>query len=147
MRADEIAVDYPSVRLDTPAVEAAHLLAAEKLPGLLVLDQTGHPLCVLPGSQVLRFIIPSYVQEDINLAGVLSDEAVRDFTARLSGNTVRDVLPSTPQPLPVVEADTTGMEMAALMARLHSPLVAVVRDGDLVGAVTAAHLLEVLLPT
>jgi CBS domain-containing protein len=146
MRADEIAVDYPSVRLDTPALQAAHVLADGKLPGLLVTDDTGRPYTILPGSQVVRFIIPRYVQEDINLAGVLTDAAVRDFTGQLSGSTVAEVLPTRPADLPVVEAAATPMEVAALMARVRSPLVAVVRDGDLVGGITAAHLLEVILP-
>ena len=147
MRADEIAVEYPAVRLDTPAVEAARLLAENKLPGIVVTDEAGHPRSILPGSQVLRFIIPSYVQEDVTLAGLLDDSAVRDFCGRLTTTTVADVLPAKPQHLPVVEPDATPLEMAALMAGVRSPLVAVVADGDLVGVVTAAHLLEVLLPS
>lgn len=146
MRADEIAVEYPSVRLDTSALEAAHLLADHKLPGLVVTDEGGHPHTVLPASQVVGFIVPAYVQEDVNLAGVLSDEAVREFCGQLVHHTVRELLPRRPQELPVVDDDATAMEVAALMARVRSPLVAVVRDGDLVGAITAAHLLEVLLP-
>jgi CBS domain-containing protein len=54
--------------------------------------------------------------------------------------------------VPVVDRDATPLEVAALMARMHSPMVAVV-DGDgaagigrVVGAITASLLLDHLLP-
>src|SRR5665811_1948512 len=47
-------------------------------------------------------------------------------------STVRDLLPR-PQDLdelPVVDVDATSLEVAAVMARMHSPVVAVVDDHD-----------------
>jgi hypothetical protein len=49
--------------------------------------------------------------------------------------------------LPVVDADATPMEMAAVMARMHSPLVAVVDEGHVIGAVVISRLLGELLPS
>jgi CBS domain-containing protein len=54
MLARDLAGPYPTVRLDTPAYEAARLLAAQNLPGLIVVDDVGRPNTVLPGTQVLR---------------------------------------------------------------------------------------------
>ncbi|CAO5238571.1 CBS domain-containing protein [Frankia sp. AgKG'84/4] len=67
----------------------------------------------------------------------------------LAGRPVRDCLPAGRPALPVADADDTVVEVAALMARRHSPLVAVVeRHGQAVrilGVITATDLLDRLL--
>ncbi|WP_196443424.1 hypothetical protein [Planomonospora sp. ID67723] len=74
------------------------------------------------------------------------DEAHADgFLRALSGRTVRDCLPPRPRELPITDPDATVLELAALMARTHSPLVAVVERGWLAGAVTLQALLERVL--
>lgn len=126
-------------------MEAARLLAERRLPGLIVTDNQGKPYSVLPGSQVVRFLVPRYVQDDPSLAGVIGEQFADRVAAKLSGVPVRDLLPERPHELPVVKADDTVLEIAAIMARMHSPLVAVL-DGDrIVGAVTASRLLQVAL--
>ncbi len=62
---------------------------------------------------------------------------------------MRDCLSKTVPAPPVAEPDATALEVAALMAQVRSPLVAVA-DKDkagtrLLGVVTASHLLERLL--
>jgi CBS domain-containing protein len=74
VRAGEMAAPFPTVGLDTPAVEAARLLAGQNLPGLIVVDEAGRPWTVLPGTQVLRMAVPAYCQDDPALARVI-DEA------------------------------------------------------------------------
>jgi CBS domain-containing protein len=150
--ARDLAQPYPTVRLTTGAPEAARLLAERKLPGLIVVDDHGHPTAVLPGSQVLRHMIPGYVQEDPALARVLDEESADHLLDAIADRTVADLLPKHPKTeLPVVNAEDTAIEIAALMARMRSPIVAVVEDGDptasLIGAVSVAHLLELLLPS
>jgi CBS domain-containing protein len=112
------------------------------LPGLIVAQADGSPCCVLPASQVVRFLVPSYVQDDPSLARVI-DESLADRVAdKLSGLTVRQMLPDEPREIPVANHDDTILEIAAVMARLRSPLVVVVRDRHILGAVTASRLLE-----
>ncbi|MDQ3431573.1 MAG: CBS domain-containing protein [Actinomycetota bacterium] len=147
MRAEQLAVEFPVVGMDTNALDAARLLAEQKLPGLIVADESGRPVSVLPGSQVLRFMVPRYVQEDYALARVLDEGTADKLCSRLGEVTVRQVLPKTPAEVPVVAPDATAMEVAAVMARMHSPVVAVVRDRTVIGAITTAHLLEQLLPS
>lgn len=145
MRAAEIAEAFPVVTIDSGALAAARLLAEHRLPGIVVTDASGRPYAVLPASQVVRFIVPGYVQDDPALAGVL-DETVADHAAeRLSGKTVRDMLPENLHSVPAAHADDTIIEVAAAMARLHSPLIAVVRDGALLGVITASRLLAAAL--
>lgn len=148
MRARDLAARIPTVDLDTDAMVAAQVLAAHRIPGLVVRDTDGRPYTVLPGSQVLRFVIPGYVQADPQLAGVYDEQAADELCGRLAGRPVRDLLPRRPDPddLPVVDGDATSMEVAARMARLRSPLVAVVENGEYLGAITVSRLLSYLLP-
>ncbi|HEY3510452.1 MULTISPECIES: CBS domain-containing protein [Kribbella] len=142
MHGEQMAEEFPVVSLDDDALEAARLLAGRRLPGLIVTRPDGSPYAVLPASQVVRFLVPSYVQDDPSLARVI-DEPLADRVAdKLSGVSVRKLLPDEPREIPVVAADDTLLEIAATMARLRCPLVAVVRDGRIVGAVTASRLLE-----
>jgi CBS domain-containing protein len=147
VRARDLAQDLPTVRPDCDALDAARLIASQRLPGLAVVDADGNPVAVLPASQVLRFVVPTYIQEDPLLAPVV-DEATADRSAgALAGKRVADLLPGRGHrvELAAVDADATVLHCAAVMARLHSPLVVVTDNGHVRGLLTAAHLLEVLL--
>lgn len=148
MTARKIAQPFPIVTPETDAMEAAQVMAEKRLPGLIVCGDDGRPYTVLPGSQVLRFLIPTYVQDNPALARALDDQAADELCRKLVRSTVRDLLPRQDvDELPIVDADATGLEVAAVMARMHSPLVAVV-DGDrVIGAITVSQLLDYLLPS
>jgi hypothetical protein len=143
VRAGDLAAPFPTVHLDTSAVAAAQLMARRDLPGLIVVDQVGGPAAVLPGTQVLRMAVPGYIQDDPALARVV-DEATADvFFRELGDRTVADCLRVERWELPVVGVEASVLEIAALMARSRSPLVAVVNNGgSLVGAVTLAALVD-----
>ena len=146
MRASDLVADHPAVSLSTPAIEAARLLARTNLPGLLVVDDSGgRPRAVLPGTQVLRMAVPAYCQDDPTLARVIDEDAADVFLTELGDLTVGDLLPPQPSELPVVAPDATVLEMAAMMARTRSPLVAVVDGTRLLGAVTLDRLLDTVL--
>lgn len=144
MRAAEIAEPYPVVGVDTSALVAAQLIARDRLPGLVVTGQDGTPTAVLPASEVVRFMVPDYVQDDPALAGVLGEVPTDQIARRLGRATVADLLPSRPVELPVLKPDDTLVELAATMARLRSPLCAVVDGKRVLGVVTAARLLALV---
>ena len=145
MRAEQIAEEFPVVSIDADALEAARMLAQHRLPGLLVTDTSGIPYAVLPASQVVRFIVPRYVQDDPSLAGVLNESMADRCAEKLRGKKVGDVLPDHLIDVPPANADDTIIEVAALMARLRSPLVAVVKDKTLIGVITASRVLAAAL--
>jgi hypothetical protein len=58
--ARDLAVPYPSVGLDDEALEAVRLTASQHLPGIVVCTEDGPRIDVLPGSQVLAFVIPHH---------------------------------------------------------------------------------------
>jgi CBS domain-containing protein len=105
----------------------------------------GTPHSILPASQVVRFLVPTYVQDDPSLARVMNESMADRAGEKLGNKRVRDLLPGEPQELPVVNHDDTIIEVAAIMARLRSPLVAVMRDARLVGVISASRLLELAL--
>jgi CBS domain-containing protein len=135
-----------SWRIDSDALDVARMLAEHRLPGLLVTTDTSRkPYAVLPASEVLRFIMPRYVQDDLSLAGVLSESMADHAAERLAGKTVGDVLPDHLLDIPPADADDTIIAVAAEMARLRSPLIAVTKDGRLHGVITASRLLAAAL--
>jgi CBS domain-containing protein len=147
MHAEDMAEDFPVVSVDSNALDAARMLAEHRLPGIVVTDASGLPYAVLPASQVVRFIVPKYVQDDPSLAGVIGESMADRAAEKLRSKTVRDVLPEHLMNVPAANADDTIIEVAALMARLHSPLIAVLKDGNLHGVITASRLLAAALHT
>jgi len=149
MLARELAEEFPVVSLDTDALTAARMMGERRHPGLIVCDDDGRPHTVLPASQVLRFIIPRYVQDDPALARVYDEHKSDQLLTKLSHKTVQELLPKRQDrdELPVVDPDATTLEVAAVMARMHSPVVAVLdNDDQVLGAITISRLFEVLFP-
>ena len=141
-----MAEQTPVVDLDVNALEAAQLLAEQRLPALVVVEPNGAPHAILPASQVVRFLVPGYVQDDPTLARVMTESMADRAGDKLGSKRVRDLLSKDRPELPVVNHDDTIIEVAAIMARLRCPLVAVMRNGELIGVVTASRLLELALP-
>jgi CBS domain-containing protein len=146
MLARELAEPYPVVDLDSDAFAAARLLAERRLPGLIVNGDDGRPWTILPGSQVLRFVVPGYVQDDPALARVYDERHADQLFRPLERRSVRELLPREPPELAMLNAHDTAIEVAALMARLRTPLVAVLDRRELIGAITVSRLLSMLLP-
>jgi CBS domain-containing protein len=143
MRARDVSMPMTTVTEDLPAREAAKLLAAQDLPGLIVVDANGRPLTVLAGTQVLRMALPSYCQDDPALARVIDEAAADVIFEGIGDRTVADLLPRNRPELPAVAADATVLEVASMMARSNVPLVAVVDDDRVMtGAITLDGLLD-----
>ena len=108
---------------------------------------------MLPASQVLRFALPEYIEEDPALARVYGERDADAFCPELEGRRVRELmpgkqyLPKRDRDRPVVPADATLIEIASVMTRQHSPVVAVVETSDeILGVITVHRLLGAALP-
>jgi CBS domain-containing protein len=145
VRASEIDEKFPVVDVDSSALEAARLVAEHSLPGIVVVTADEQLYAVLAASQVVRFIVPTYVQDDPLLARVLAESIADRAADRLRGKTIRELLPQRQRTLPAADADDTIIEVAAIMERLRSPLIPVMRQGKLHGVITASRLLAVAL--
>ena len=102
---------------------------------------------------------PELSLQEVNTAAKLAKrlKALKyDVTEKVGGTGVVAVMKNGSGPvlliradmdgLPVVDHDATTIEVAAVMARMHSPLVAVVEGDRLLGAITVSRLLEHWLP-
>ena len=148
MRAGDVSIAMSTVAEDMPAREAVKVLAAQDLPGLIVVDHRGRPLTVLAGTQVLRMALPSYCQDDPALARVIDEAAADVIFDGIGDRTVAGLLPKNRPELPAVSADATLLEVASVMARSQVPLVAVVdKDRVMIGAITLDGLLDRMLGT
>jgi CBS domain-containing protein len=149
VRARDLAVEYETVGIDTGAMAAARLMAEHRLPALLVVDGDGAPKAILPASQMIKILVPGYVVDDPTLAAVVDERHADQLCQSLKGRTVRDCLSKDVPAPPVADPDATALEVAAQMAQVRSPLVAVVEKDKagtrLLGVITASHLLERLL--
>lgn len=146
MRARDLATPYPSVAPDTPAEEAARLLAEEAVEGVFVQDDQGEVQGLVADTTLLAFLLPRYLAEDRALVGVLGEDVADALWQRLRGRTVRDLLPASTAGLPEVDGNDTLVKVAATLVRSGASLVAVRdRDGRLLGGITTSQLIRRLL--
>ncbi|WP_329201804.1 MULTISPECIES: CBS domain-containing protein [unclassified Streptomyces] len=149
MIARDLAEPYPHVMTNDAAVDAVRLVAEQNLPALLVLDADGTPYAVVPGSQLVRQLVPEYVMEDPLLAAVIDDRHADALADELVGKTVAQWIPGRSFKPAFVGPEAGILQIAALMARTHVPLVAVIdRDNEgrrLLGVVSGASLMRHLL--
>jgi CBS domain-containing protein len=146
MRARDLAIPYPSVAPDTPAEEAARLLAEEPVEGVFVQDDQGELQGLVADTTLLAFLLPRYLAEDRALVGVLGEDVADALWQRLRGRTVRDLLPASTAGLPEVDGNDTLVKVAATLVRSGASLVAVRdRDGRLLGGITTSQLIGRLL--
>lgn len=145
MKARDIATHVPTVTVHDPVSKALQIMAVRRLPGMIVVDSDSRPHTVLPGTQVLKLAVPEAYRHDPALSRAMDESYADTFWGELDGLTVGDALPSRPAKPVRVFAEATLLEVGALMARQHSPLVAVVEgDGSLTGAITLERLLTSL---
>jgi CBS domain-containing protein len=137
VRAEDLDEQFPIVAVDSDAYDAARMVAEHNLPGLVVADTAGKPHAILLASELLRLVLPGYVQHDLTLAGVVGDALSDNASQNLAGKTVGDILPSKPRAIPSVDVRDGVIRVAAEMAQLRTPLIAVTENGRLHGVITA----------
>ncbi|WP_405537480.1 hypothetical protein OG787_32185 [Streptomyces sp. NBC_00075] len=149
MPARDLAEPGPLVTTDDDAMNVARLPAERSLPALPALDTGGQPYAIVPRSQLVRQLLPVHIAEDPVLARIAGAQHPAELADRPAGLTVAEWAPRRLYPLPVVGPDARRSEVAILMARTHSPQVALVeRDGTnvtVIGTVTTARLMRYFL--
>ena len=128
MRASDLEVSLPLVRRETTALEAARLIAHERLAGLVVADDVGTPVAVVSSADVLGLMVPGYVLDDLSLAGVLDEAGADEMWARINERTIAELLDDegvTVREITRIDADANLVELAATMVDTHSQIAVV----------------------
>jgi CBS domain-containing protein len=145
MKARNLASPRETLRIDEPAGEAARVLSRHDVRAVLVVKPTGALAGVLSDSELLRGLLPAYLEDNPALARVLEESAAEALDRRLEGRTVEDLMPSDREAMPVVGGDDTLIEVAEVMVRSRASLVGVVDQGRLIGGISIDDLVSHLL--
>ncbi|MET7302984.1 CBS domain-containing protein [Embleya sp. NPDC005575] len=155
MRARDLVAEYPTVTLDSNALDAARLVAAQRQPEALVLDANGEPYAVLPASCLVDLPPVGRATDGPGSDAAIDEPYVGRLHRSLAVRTVRDCLRREKTVPSVADPDDSILEIAALMARDRSRLVAVIEypkgrpvsgaGPRLLGVITDFRLLEQLL--
>lgn len=145
MKARNLASPQHAVRADAPATEAAAVLARHDVRAALVVQDGGAFVGVLSDSELLRALLPPYVDQASILARVLEESAADVLFERLEGRTVAELMPEDREVEPAVQGEDTLVEVASVMVRARASAVGVLEDGRLIGGITIDDLLSHLL--
>ncbi len=148
MRAEELVEQVPTVRRETTGAEAARVVAEYRLSAVVVADDSGEPIAVIPGSQLFGLVLPRWVRDDRKLAHAYDEKGADEICRRLNESTIGDLLDdekltaSTP---PSVLPEDTLLEIASAMDDSHTPMVLVRdRDGTYRGVLTMSRVLAAI---
>jgi CBS domain-containing protein len=145
VKARNLASPRETLRTDDPASEAARILSRHDVRAVLVVDAEGHLAGVLSDSELLRRLLPAYVEDNEALARVLDEAASEALYQRLEGRTVAELVRTDREEAPVVDGEDTLVEVAAVMVRSRASLVGVVDAGRLIGGISIDDLVSHLL--
>jgi CBS domain-containing protein len=132
---------------DDPASEAARILSRHDVRAVLVVNRAGEFAGVISDSELLRRLLPPYLEDNVALARVLEEAASEALFGRLEGLSVSDLMPDDREEPPVVHGDDTLIEVASVMVRSRASLVGVVDEGGLIGGISIDDLISHLLRT
>lgn len=123
MRATDLQSDFPVVGRDTSALEAARLVATERLAGLVIVDRSGAPVAVVSAVDVLGLLVPNFVLGDLTLAAVVDEHGAEEMWSHAGDHSIGELLDDDAIhifDLLTVDADATILELAAQMASSRS---------------------------
>ena len=140
--------DPVTVTAETGVEDLVRLLAENDLPGVPVVDGTGHVVGMVTESDLVMtdedgedLHIPHYIEL---MGGLIPLEPLRKFEERLkkaAAATVRDMMTA---PAVTVDADDPVRKAARMIAESGHNHLPVEEDGHLVGIVTRADVLRAI---
>ncbi|HMM94332.1 MAG: CBS domain-containing protein [Micrococcales bacterium] len=148
MRAQDLVEQVPTVTRETTGAEAARVIAEYRLSGLVVADDAGVPIAVIPGSQLFGLVLPRWVRDDRKLVHAYDEKGADDLCRRLNESTIGDLLDDeklTASKPPAVLPEDTLLEIASAMDDAHSPVILVKEeDGTYRGVLTMSRVLAAI---
>jgi CBS domain-containing protein len=107
--------------------------------GVAVVDTRGTLLGLVGTHDVLRMIVPNYVDQVETLAGLIHEGYFEERFNKLAGVTAEDVMS---REVDVVKSSDTIIKAAAIFVEHNRKVLPVVDKGQFVGMITRRSLLE-----
>ncbi|WIB33247.1 MULTISPECIES: CBS domain-containing protein [unclassified Curtobacterium] len=92
MHARDIATPLTIVSRSTPALDAIRLIAERDLVGLVVAETDGHPSSVVSSVDVVRYLLPGYLLDDLSLTNTVGDVGLEDLRLGIKHRTIGDLV-------------------------------------------------------
>ncbi len=144
----QLAEQVPTVQRATTGAEAARVVAEYRLSGLVVADEEGVPIAVIPGSQILSLVLPQYVRDEPNLSHAFDEVGADELCGALNRATIGGLLEAkrlTATKPPSVHPEDTLIEIASVMDAGRTPVILVIdRDGGFHGVITLSRVLAAI---
>jgi len=149
VHASDLATTLAVVDRTTPALDAVRLIADRDLIGLVIAEADGHPSAVVSTVDVVRYMLPRYLLDDLSLTNTVGDVGLADLHQGLEGRTIGNLVDDADvavRSVPVVPAKAGAIEVAARMVDARTQ-VALVDDPSRAepGFVTLPALLDAIV--
>lgn len=146
MHARDLVVPLTVVSVTSSVRDAARQLADQQAPALIIIDESGTAVGAVTATQLLRMALPGYLSQAPGLTRTYAEGSVASVIDECADRTVGSCLSGEPRTSLTVDAGSRLLEVAELMARADSPVVAVVDSSQaIVGAVTADAVMRALV--
>ncbi len=132
--------DFVCVQPDMPLRQAAELMTEQRKLLLPVIDAEGCGQGVLMEADLLRVVLPKYLDGLASLNFLPEACDLFDLNVKIPSLKVQDVIGQ--RKLYTVKPDTKAMEIAHVMLTEQISSVAVEKDGKIVGIVTRGSLVR-----
>ena len=132
--------DFVCVQPDMPLKKAAELMTEQRKLLLPVIDQEGCGYGVLMEVDLLRVVLPKYLDNLASLNFLPESCDLFDLDVKIASLKVQDVIGD--RELYTVSQDTKAMEIAHIMMTEQISSVGVEKDGKIIGLVTRGNLVR-----
>lgn len=142
---DIMTTDVPTIHADTRVAEVAKIVLDRGLPGLPVVDDEGHVLGVVTHADLVAKHARVHIPRYLGLLGVilpLDTRHTEEDLRHVLGVTAADLMTSKP---PTVGPDTDIDDAASIMVEESIDPLVVLEGRRLVGVVTQADVIRLLL--
>lgn len=133
--------DVKFVRPDSNAKEALKLLLSEGTSGMPVIDKDGRPVGVFTEKEILKAVLPGYVQDVGAFIYAEDSKSTLKKIAGLEKILVKDIMRVE---ISTIQEETSVSEASRIMLTRSERRIIVLKDGKAVGVITRCDVVKAL---
>lgn len=105
-----------TIQKDMTVREVVQLMIDKKTNGLVIVDHQEHVVGILSSWDIIKHIVPDYLEDDEHLAGFEAPRVFADRIIKIADDPVEKFMTDC---VHSIEQDATLIEAAALLAKFH----------------------------